>query len=440
MQMLMFLMRSRGFALLLLLWFVSPWAGAQSLTNGGFDNINAGCSNNIVSRTNPFADGCVPGWQSSHGTPDINGAPGDYYAFMYGGLYGGSVGSEGIFTSYAFQNNVQYQFTFWARNVGLQSGTPTLIINIADGLTERGYQGTTPQSPPTAGVTRREVGRQNVTGAWVQYTVNFTAPAAASQFWLYPEASVNVNTSPHQIEVNGLAIVSSCISGNVYYQNTSSLPVMTKAQGSILSGQQVTGGTPGPVTIGTGQTVAFRVLQEIALQDGFNANAGVEFSASVVPCKGINWGLTGLNADGRGDRTAAAANIPPGIPCDCLANASFAESAPSEERAASRVAALATADAEVAVQAYPNPAQDHLVVVLPGIPRVSATGTIINDAESGRRTATGIIYDAYGREVQRLNLQSGTTVVSVEVLKPGIYHLHVPINRKVAKITFEVAR
>lgn len=73
---------------------------------------------------------------------------------------------------------------------------------------------------------------------------------------------------------------------------------------------------------------------------------------------------------------------------------------------AARVAPPTGKPAELAV--YPNPAQDVMTV------RLSA----------GAATTTGgVIYDSYGREMQRFTLEKGQTTISVRALRPGIYYL-----------------
>lgn len=424
-------------SLVLCLSLYGMLAQAQTLTNVGFDDIATTCASDIDTRGNPFADGCVTGWNSSHGTPDINSANGDHYAFMYGAYYAAyanRAGSEGIFTSYAFQIGQKYTFTFLARNVGNQTGSPTLVLSVANGLQEGGYQGVVPQAVPTAGITRQEVARQVVTADWVQYSITFTPTISASQFWLYTDASINVdanNSIPHQIEINGIDFVKACETADVFYQNTSALPAITKTQGKISAGSTIVTNQPqGSVAVRGGQTVAFRSLGQIALTNDFSVEPGATFSAVVVPCAGY------------GNKEA---NAPPS-PCSCLDGPyTGRESNPDMSISQSALVERATSNSpsqpySASVEIYPNPANDRLLITLPSMMHLSNIGIMVTDVQESNTKILGFIYNELGIEVQRVELKPGRNAIPVHSIVPGIYYLRTMWNEKIVKARFSIER
>jgi hypothetical protein len=263
----------------------------QSITNGSFDVISASCgtSSVIINRKNPFADGCVIGWQSSHGTPQLqtNGSSTgalDYVALLNGSVSGTTYGSSGIFTPYTFTSGTKYEILYWARGSPSNSSTG-ITIAIANGLQPDSYYGTNPAQPPASGITKQLVKYQHFNSSdfsdWKLYTATFVATMDATQLWLYstPVSGDQTNAA----SLNNLTITTTCFTDDDYFQNTSTLPALEQTQGSIYAGNSATGAPPyGPVVVAAGQTVQFAASKEIQLKDGFSAVEGSSFSAQFV--------------------------------------------------------------------------------------------------------------------------------------------------------------
>src|SRR5215213_3579054 len=70
------------------------------ITNGDFGIVTNASGND------QFCDGFVPGWGTSHGSPQATGSP-NFYAHMWNDTYG-----EGITTNVAVTNGKKYILTF----------------------------------------------------------------------------------------------------------------------------------------------------------------------------------------------------------------------------------------------------------------------------------------------------------------------------------------
>lgn len=362
-------------------WLAGQTAAAQ-IRNLDFDLVT--CSPGV----SPFYDGCVPGWAPSHGSPQLHQFatnPGTFaphnraYMWSTSSLRSGGGGGEGMF----FQlNNVVsgegYTIKFFARNSpnsgpgqGTSSTYTRLAVKIATNLTAGGSNA--PGQDIRSGISVIDEGWYNLTDDWQHYTYTFTANSAGPfQVWFYPEYRGQFShMEMDRVEITG------CHTMDVYYQhNDYNLPPLTKTQGRIKAGSDVTAGSQDAVRMEPGNVVEFRSLTEIELRGNVEVQAGAEFTATVPAC----WGFTpqAVAAVPTTPATVAAAAAarstsptssaqPAGTesaampmpPCACLAGGI---ARPANEEAAIGPDRNPEPVDKAQVLAYPNPANDQLTL------------------------------------------------------------------------------
>ena len=272
-----FFPKARLLALLTALLFGSSWAAAQTVNNPGFE-FPFNCSPTTTAAEiayNPFQRGCVPNWRVTHGSPQIKGDNTNKYAFMFSR---DGVG-EGIMTAIGtLVANRIYEVSLMSR----YNSTPSPSNQIAVKITTNAYSPYYPE--PDGGP------YPNFNVVWAtqfnpqpnvfarntfQFSVTSTGPY---YLWIYPEFWTNGIT--YNVNVDDVS-VTNCLVGSVAFQNTSSVPDLTKTQATISAGRAVKSGPQGDVRVLAGQTVEFNAGM-IELRDGFSAEPGSQFTAQFM--------------------------------------------------------------------------------------------------------------------------------------------------------------
>lgn len=413
----------RFIALLTTLLAARLQAEAQLLSNGSF-NSSSSCI--ATDPDTPFQRGCVPGWSASHGSPQIKGAAPNQYAYFWS--YGTAGAGEGIYSALALTPNQRYQVNFWSRNSNAGGPSTTrvnveLASNLIPNTTTTGV-GTVPNP-----ASRTLLLQQTLTTTWAPYTLQFAAPNwASTQLWFYAPSTTSAS---QQYDVNVDSIrVTSCLTGDLFYQNIPALGELARTQGKIFAGTAVTTSRPqGPVVVQSYQTTSFRALKEIALLDGFSVNRG-EFEALSISCGQYSSkeGLAARNAStGPANPTATpqdneTTNVPLS-PCQCLGVAATARGIavpypepaasvpPMNQRTAGSEGDTLVVSAEL--QLSPNPTAGQL--------------TFRPTAKAAKMAGTFTIYAKDGQPVKVLNCadvpwKEDAFVLDVSFLANGLYH------------------
>lgn len=252
--------------------------------NGGFEeNDLSGCRNSTAPYTvDPFNQGKVTGWKSSHGTAQINktGCPtGENYVHSGNNaafLSYDSLNKEGIFQEYSIKKDESVNISFYARKYDYNS---IVIIKFSNGLVN--------ESPATPGGTsviptptsEQQVLVVNVTSNnWNEFRVNeFIADDDYSQIWIYTIEGTAI--------FDDFSINKSCCEPFKIWQNVMN-PPSTFVNNFIKAGKNVdTNQTIGDVLITTKNNLTkFQAGQKINLLPGFRTVTGAKFEAEIKPC------------------------------------------------------------------------------------------------------------------------------------------------------------
>ncbi len=403
-------------ALLVLITWLLPlsWVRAQAITNGGF-NTNVSCSTAPANTNTPFDAGCIAGWSASHGRPRVGYSLPQTSLALAANKQGYS---DGVFTRLSLAANQFYQLTYYSYGFnGAGDAAPSQVVfALTDNLTAGSTaSGSFPVPFPTPYI---EIARQDVpystSGSWNQYTITFTTPnwSNTPQLWLYAQLSSTARTqASYEVGVDSITISPSCASTDIYYQNTSSLPLSTRTKGKIYAGTNRGPNTPGPVAVLASQTVSFRSLSLIGLEEGFSVESGSTFEAITIACPGFN-PFTGEDTDSPNATDCACG------PCDCLRY--YAKGAESTDASASArigniVPSSKLADSTTSNEAalFPNPTAGRLEFY-PGKSALEHSGYFT-------------VYDATGREVKMIACQQATwqndnIMLDMSSLDNGLYH------------------
>ena len=380
----------RAYCVVLLLLLGAFAADAQ--TNGNFNTVSCTLATASGIIPNAFSNGCVSGWSSSHGTPDV--------ISNYGGIAAFSTpycayltSSEGIFASYPFEQGSAYTITYRVARtdeVGAQRpdepGTAVRYnLTAASGLVSA--TGSLPA------ITSKQVihdysYKQNT---WLQVTVhNFVPNANYSQLWILP-----VSNNFQALYIDDVVITKACVA-TITYQNLTFTNASAAAGSTILAGANVDNTrTAGNVTVPTGATVTFKAGSAVELKPGFTAAAGSAFRAFIGAC------TTPTSTCFDGVRNNDETGVDCGGSCTPCVTAGARLSAEGNRDNVQLTAA--------SLFASPNPASDALQVTL----MESVAGELA-------------VFDLAGRKVKQIaghNVQSGTYHVQVSDLRPGLYVL-----------------
>ena len=260
----------------------------------------------------PSMMNCIDGWFPSHGgpilyseqaycPPTLNSpqfpAPNCWNKF---GLMAARVGfdgtdyfqeSRGAFQQINFKKGVAYELYFEAR-VGFEPVAPgffdgsRLIVAVANDVPTYTECLRASEEPLPDVNNKQIIFAQNFTfEVWQLKSVTFIPDADYQQLWFYMEpvdpTDVNAN---QRIDFDDVEVTLDCLNDK-YYQNTSSLPSLTKVANSIEAGSNVIVNDPqGPVTVENGQAAIFESNSQIILKPGFHAKNGSDFHALILDC------------------------------------------------------------------------------------------------------------------------------------------------------------
>lgn len=343
--------------------------------------------------------GCNTGWTASHGQPHLETDP--LYAShglvthlqMVAGT-GTTTGyvSDGLYTSVTFPTGgVPYVVSFDLRDDYSDSpGYYYFDVSLATTGSlpvGTGYSG--PEAEPSVSVLSTQHPVLNMNRNWATYTVTLTPPAAGTYLVWFRIHLMN-NPPPNFTDYASMLldnVTFNCGYADIKIQNTSALSGLTSTKGAISAGRTVDSSRPsGPVTVLSGQSVAFRAFGTIELAEGFSADAGSTFSAIIPLCP---------------DQTI----------CDCLIGrngylrGTSASSLPS--------ASVEMPQSEAVTTLFPNPTAGRLEFQ-PGKRDLKTPGQFI-------------VYNKDGQQVRTIDLRGlphneGRVVMDVSTLKSGLYH------------------
>ncbi len=156
------------------------------ITNGDFSNVTT-TGNPCSSTISHFYQGCVAGWNSTHGTPSIGGGA-NKYVFMWSIFNNG----EGIKTNANIQAGHTYNFKFRvATEENVNGGN--ILVRLTNGLGTGGSvsspQGQPYPSAPAGTITLWSETSNNLplsSGTWQEVCITFTPTSSFSQIWIMP--------------------------------------------------------------------------------------------------------------------------------------------------------------------------------------------------------------------------------------------------------------
>ncbi len=174
----------------------APCAGTQNtfIQNGDFNAPTTG---------NHPINGDVPGWFTSHGSPDVlssNTGILMWSRYVQGGNSVTGIWSEGIFSCYNLDKNKQYEICLQYTSVG--SGS--LIVKATTGLTEQYLLGTGQPIANVSPSTEEVIGTTNVsTSTPTNLTFTYNPSQDFTQLWIYPN---NPETAQQNVTVDNIRV------------------------------------------------------------------------------------------------------------------------------------------------------------------------------------------------------------------------------------------
>ncbi|HVD97586.1 MAG TPA: T9SS type A sorting domain-containing protein [Cytophagaceae bacterium] len=285
------------FKIIVILFVIGMYTNsfAQVIYNNSFEEY---CQTNY-SEPSPFYNSCpgtscsawpscVPGWKSSHGSPNIAGSAynGSNCAEMWSAYSSDSsrVIGEGIFTNVCFSHDATYFISLWVKGI-MNQKFGELYIYAASNLTQRGLL-TQGERIPTIDGELLYQGDIN-SSSWQQVLINYTPNASVpvrNQLVIFPYQSdpLNAYVFIDKVEV----FKTSCCPSSVLYQNTNTLPAYTNVSDYIRAGNNVgsTYASTGDVDFGPGHTTTMKAGNYVSLEPGFTAEYGSVMTASIAVC------------------------------------------------------------------------------------------------------------------------------------------------------------
>jgi len=195
----------------LLFW---GFMSGQCVTNG---TLNSTCSGN------GYNNGCVNGWNASHGDPTVMGTVGsNTWVWMWSHSNKG----EGIVTNYNFESGRTYQISFRIKastnvtNPTTAVQNATLNVQATSALpATSGY--IIPSSANAQSIWTSTVA--NAGTSWQTITVNYTPTSNFSQLWFYPLMTANSTSNGSaqiQMEIDDV-VVTPPVTSVFHFQNAS---------------------------------------------------------------------------------------------------------------------------------------------------------------------------------------------------------------------------
>lgn len=255
--------------------FLAPtlvWSQQNVIWNGDFENISTGCADCSI-----MGQGCVRWWNSSHGSPHVQTDVDNNNIAMWSRS---SSTGEGMFQDVPFYRGVNYQIKLRAKKHG-NANKATFVVSLSNNLdAQPGYCGG--GNLPSVDVLQLAT-ETTYSVSWTEYQWSTgILDENFNQLWVYALNHNNPNVV-EWISIDDVEVTYDCLD-EVFYQNTSSLPLRTKVSNKIVAGKSVTSGNIGPVVVTNGQEVFFESGSQILLKDGFTAEPGSSFIAAIVPC------------------------------------------------------------------------------------------------------------------------------------------------------------
>jgi hypothetical protein len=228
---------------------------------------------------------CVPGWRSSHGSPNTSGI-----------AYSGSVGvemwsayssdssrvlGEGIFTDVCFTHNATYLISLWVKTTGPAA---TLNIYAASGTPANGSLTGGQRIPTITGeiLYQNSLSASSWTSILIRYTPNSSVPIR-NQLVIYPYQSGSIYS---YVYVDNISVIkSTCCSNTYVYQNTNTI-TNTNVNDNIRIGNNVGSiyDATGDVDFASGGDAVLKAGNYISLETGFTAEYGSNLQALISSC------------------------------------------------------------------------------------------------------------------------------------------------------------
>lgn len=274
------------------------WLAADTKAQLINESFESWCGTVITSPSGScetFANACMPGWQRSHGSPQVNtsGAPdGNNFVQMWSNNMGSG---EGIFASYNFTTGKQYKVCMWVRN---DFNLGRLVVRAANGIV----------APPDWGVTCAGsvpgVGFEAMydvpliwnTG-WTRITFDYTPGANYTQFWVFPLSSTG---DVVWLNVDDIDIAEICRPDMVFNMTTNTVGgtiggALYSNVEYIYAGSSAGGGSIGAGTVITAPnaSVTFEAGTRVIISPNFRSTPGTGlFHVYINPCSRLNCGNT----------------------------------------------------------------------------------------------------------------------------------------------------
>jgi hypothetical protein len=169
-------------------------ASNNLITNGTFD---PSCTWN----SNPFLQGCVPGWTAEDGTPSLPNSTTNPYVWMWSHSNNG----EAIATSMNFQQGVTYNVCFRIRTEDNGTGDPNVLNNATVNLIATNNPGNITGNPNGQIILQNPIG--TYLNTWTSISMQFTPNANYSNLWIFPYMEdLSDGTSQAEMEIDDIVI------------------------------------------------------------------------------------------------------------------------------------------------------------------------------------------------------------------------------------------
>jgi hypothetical protein len=257
------------------------------LSNGGFE-ANCGANAAMGGLCSTFANGCIPGWFTTHGTPQLiatSGFEGTASMMMWAAQGQGE--GVGINIGTALIPGREYSLCFAYRVSNPENLAASLRVRLTSGLAHVAAT-TCGGTPPTATFQEISVIGISTSSGWAAANITFIANAAHTQIIVFPSSGAVQNANPATVIVDDFRLAGHCANTMLISQTSPSISESFEQWGIIRAGSHVNGSTTTSyVTVDQPGLVVFGAAQFVSLEENFLAipGAGDEaFLAIIEDC------------------------------------------------------------------------------------------------------------------------------------------------------------
>jgi hypothetical protein len=243
------------------------------IRNPDFSELTGCTPSNSLSVTEGlhFNTGCVNGWSSSHGSPEIKTSNGEQFAFMWSGRWNEyntspapPIRGEGIFTKTCFEKGKKYSLSFKLQTSTNGYGLDEVNVYLTNGFLPNTSRSQSPGEDNTFEIPvvvnkfpileLRGYENDRRTKDWETFSIDFEPDGFYNTLWIYPKSQANLYFALFVDEVR----LNYCGPVSRTYAFTSSFPKVTKVQDYILASTAV--------TVEAGSDITFKAGNEIRLR------------------------------------------------------------------------------------------------------------------------------------------------------------------------------